>query len=195
MTTAQLDTRPKPPVDRPLTAEEFGELPDCEPCELIRGRVVPLTYSGLMRSLLATKTAFRLAGYAKDKGLGQVFVGQVGIVLERNPDTVRGPDVGFICTGRMPPQEELDEYLKVPPDLCVEVVSPGDRWPKITEKVDMFLAFGVTLVWVIDPQTRTAHVYRKGREVRVVQATGSLEGEDVLPGFMLPLAELFGELG
>ena len=58
----------------------------------------------------------------------------------------------------------------------------------------MFLGIGVTLVWVIDPQTQKAHVYRKGREVRVVDSSGSLDGEDVLPGFTLTLADVFAAL-
>jgi Uma2 family endonuclease len=136
--------------------------------------------------------AFRITRYAKERGLGKVFIGDAGVFMQRDPDTVRGPDVLFVRTSRLPPREALKSYFEIPPDLCVEVVSPTDRWSKITEKVDMFLAFGVILVWVIDPQTRTAHVYRKGREVRVVLSTESLDGEDVLPGFALPLAELFG---
>lgn len=132
--------------------------------------------------------------YAESRGLGRVFVGDAGVLVERDPDTVRGPDVGFVRTEHLPPQGEEDGYFETPPDLCVEIVSPTDRWSEITEKVDMFLAAGVTLVWVVDPQAHKAHVFRKGREVRVVGRNDSLDGEDVLPGFTLTLTDAFAAL-
>jgi Uma2 family endonuclease len=140
---------------------------------------------------LANEIAFHISRYARQKQIGRVFVGDAGVYVERDPDTIRGPDVGFVRTERLPPMAAQDEYFETAPDLCVEVVSPTDRWSEVEEKVDMFLAAGAGLVWVVDPQTRKAHVYRKGREVKVVDAKGSLEGEDVLPGFALPLAEVF----
>ncbi|MGD0093742.1 MAG: Uma2 family endonuclease [Planctomycetota bacterium] len=191
MTTAQLLERPRPRVQRLMTAEEFAELPDEGPCELVRGKVVPLSNPGGEHGLLEFEIGFQIGLHVKQKRLGKVSCGDAGIILERDPDTVRGPDVAFIRAGRLPSRGRVKGYFKVPPDLCVEVVSPTDRWSEITEKVEMFLAAGVILVWVLDPRTHTARVYRKGREVRVVHLDGSLNGEDVLPGFRLSLAELF----
>lgn len=194
MDTAQVEARSAPPTDRLVTAAEYAEHPEWGPCELIRGRIVTRPYALPIRGFLSAEISFAVGRFLESHRLGKLFVGQVGIVLERNPDTVRGPDVGFVRMEHLPPKGEEDGYFETPPDLCVEIVSPTDRWSEVEEKVDMFLAAGVTLVWVVDPKTRKAHVFRKGREVRVVDAKGSLDGEDVLPGFTLPLAEVFATI-
>ena len=164
--------------------------------ELIRGKVVPLSIPKLLHGLIVAIITARLLGYFVMKGkLGKVFCNDAGIIVERDPDTVRGPDVGFISAGRSPVKDAMQQYMEVAPELCVEVVSPSDRWSEITEKVDMFLDKGVAkLVWVVDPKTRKAHVYRKGRETLIVETSGALSGEDVLPGFSLPLKDVFSVL-
>lgn len=184
-------SRPQPPTDRLVTAEEFADHPEWGPCELIRGKVVPLTNPKPLHGVLMGEIAFLLQAYVRQKKTGRVFVGDAGVFIERSPDTVRGPDVGYISEARLAKQGSLQKYFDVAPELCVEIVSPTDRWSEITEKVDMFLSIGVTLVWVIDPKLRNAHVFRKGREVLIVESTASLDGEDVLPEFRLPLQELF----
>lgn len=194
MAIATMHPRPQPPVDRLVTAAEFAEHPEWGPCELIRGKVVTMTNPKPDHGFLAFAIGKLIDRYAEPRGLGRVFVGDSGIFIERDPDTIRGPDVGFVRQERLPSKRALKEYFTAPPDLCVEIVSPTDRWSEISEKVDMFLSIGVALVWVIDPQTRKAHAYRKGREVRVVDAKGSLDGEDVLPGFAPPLADVFSVL-
>lgn len=187
-------TRPQPPTDRLVTAEEFADHPEWGPCELIRGKVVSLSNPKPQHGVLSSEVAGLLRDYVRPRKLGLVFVGDAGLFIERDPDTVRGPDVGFISRERMAQQKSLQKYFEFAPELCVEVVSPTDRWTEIVEKVDMFLAMGVLLVWVIDPKLRNAHVYRKGRETLVVEAGGALDGEDVLPGFRLALGEMFAAL-
>ena len=80
------------------------------------------------------------------------------------------------------------------PDLCVEIVSPKDRWTQIAKKVEQYLAIGVKLIWVIDPKTRRAHVYRAEKTVSMYGAEDTLSGESVLPGFELSLKKLFAVL-
>ena len=96
-----------------------------------------------------------------------------------------------------PRQEQAEEAaaLEGPPDLAVEVVSPSETRPRVLEKVQWYLEAGCPLVWVIDPQRRTAAVYRPGAAVRQLGAADALDGEDVLPGFRLPLADLWCALG
>ncbi len=132
-----------------------------------------------------------LREFVRSHKLGLAFSGDAGVFIERGPDTVRGPDVGYISHEQLTKQGSLKKYFDVAPELCIEIVSPTDRWSEIIEKVDMFLSIGVTLVWVIDPGTRSAHVFRKGREILIVKDRASLDGEDVLPGFSLSLNELF----
>ncbi|MBE7462182.1 MAG: Uma2 family endonuclease [Planctomycetes bacterium] len=189
MSVAQRQPNRVPSADRLVTAEEFARHPEWGPCELIRGKVRPLTNPKPKHGLVSAEIAYRIGHFARTGKLGRVFTNDAGMLIERNPDTVRGPDIGFIRTERVP--ANLDEYLQVPYDLCVEVVSPSDAWSDVTEKVDMYLEAGVALVWVIDPQKGNAHVFRQGRETLLIASTGSLDGEDILPGFALSLADLW----
>ena len=131
-----------------------------------------------------------LRDFVKPRNLGTVVTGDSGIYLERGPDTVRGPDIYFISAERRPAKELRDGYLEVAPELCVEIVSPKDRWTKIFKKVEQFLKLGVKLVWVIDPTRNVAHVHRPNGSLTVVGMDAALDGEDVLPGFSCRLADV-----
>lgn len=82
-------------------------------------------------------------------------------------------------------------FPQLAPDLVVEVLSPSDSPRRVLDKVGEYLQSGVRLVWVIDPEKRQAAVHRTLTSVREIAADGALDGEDVLPGFRCPLAELF----
>jgi len=195
MQVAQKNSRPHPPTDHLVTAAELAENPEWGSCELVRGKVIPLAPPKPQHGVIAFEVALALGNFVRQRKLGTMLINDAGIFIERNPDTVRGPDVSFISAARAPTKEGLTKYMEVAPELCVEIISPTDRWAEITEKVDMYLAMGVVLVWVVDPEFRKAHVYRRGREPLVVVGAGALEGEDVLPGFSLPLADVFAVLG
>ena len=98
------------------------------------------------------------------------------------PTTIRG--VGMTA--------DRQGWLEVAPDLAVEVVSPNDSSSDVTDKVGAYLNAGVRLVWVVYPRKRQVHVHQPGGDVRIVFGDGALDGEQVLPGFRLPLAELWG---
>jgi len=181
------------PTDRLVTAEELADHPEWEYCELIRGKVVPLSPPKAQHGILIIEIGAILRDFVKPRKLGRILGADSGLLVERGPDTVHGPDVAFISAGRLK-NTELNKYVETPPELCIEVVSPTDRWTEITEKVDMFLGMGVVLVWVIDPKTRKAHVYRKGRETLVVDGDGIIDGEDVLFGFRLSMKDVFAAL-
>ena len=103
---------------------------------------------------------------------------------------VRLPDVAFVGKGRLPDERVTDDFSDVPPDLAVEVLSPSDRPRFVLGKVGEYLQAGVRLVWVVDPKRRRAAVYRSAADVREVLEDGVLDGEDVVPGFACPLAEI-----
>jgi Uma2 family endonuclease len=77
------------------------------------------------------------------------------------------------------------------PDLAIEVVSPNDEPGEVAAQVEFYLAHGVPLIWVADPTPRTVAVHRPGRETRVLDVGDTLEGEEVVPGFRLPVADVF----
>ena len=193
MTVSAPSKKPPYPIDRLVTGVELGEHPEWGSVELVRGKVTPVTPPKWPHGIVAMTIGTAIASFAKGKGLGKVAGCDSGIYVSRNPDTVRGPDVCFISAEKYR-RSKTDGYLEVPPDLCVEVLSPGDAWSEVAEKIEEYLAFGVVLVWVVDPQRRKVHVYRKDRPIRVVAAGGKLDGEDVLPGFEMPLDEVFADI-
>ena len=111
-----------------LTAEEFFLLPDPDDGsqqELVRGEVVTMPLPGGMHGVVCLKAARRIGNFVEDNDLGTATSNDTGFITERDPDTVRGPDVSFWSRDRLP--EIPDGYIAIPPDLVVEVVSPEDH--------------------------------------------------------------------
>ena len=119
----------------------------------------------------------------------QLFVGDTGFTLARNPDTVRGPDIAFVRKERLAGPIP-DGYLEFAPDLVVEVLSHNDRPGATLLKIGDWLDAGTRLIWVIDPARRLARIYRQDGTETLIAENDSLDGEDVLPGFRCPLASL-----
>ena len=176
-----------------MTAEEllYANVPN-KRTELVRGRFIVHEPPGGRHGYVAANLAFRLKQHSDLTGAGAVFVGDVGFTLHRDPDTVRGPDVAFVRTDRLPPGPIPNTYLELAPDLVVEVLSPGDRPGEVLAKVADWLDAGARLVWVIDPERRHARVYRADGTESLLDETGQLVGEDVLPDFTCTLASIFG---
>ncbi len=177
---------------RPMTAEELALVrDDGYQYELARGELRRLPYAGFRASNIAARIAVRIGAYSDAQGLGEVTGADGGYVLERGPDTVRAPDVAFVRAERVPKGEARRRFAALAPDLAVEVVSPSDRMDDVEEKVEQYLALGVPLVWVFDPEPRTVAVRRAGRAPLVLGDGDVLDGEDVLPGFRLPVSDVF----
>ncbi|MCC7052069.1 MAG: Uma2 family endonuclease [Gemmatimonadaceae bacterium] len=157
--------------------------------ELVRGRLVFREPAALWHGVIVARLSFELQSYLRANPIGTVAAGDPGFVLARAPDTVRAPDVAFIAAHRMPPPGNPG-FDELAPDLAIEVRSPGDRIGTLRTKVRQWLRAGTRLVWVIDPGRALAHAYRADGSEQVFAATEALEGEDVLPGFSLPLHHL-----
>ena len=109
------------------------------------------------------------------------------------PRTMRIPDVAFIGWNRFPDGKlPKDRVFHVAPDLAVEILSDGNTQQEMAMKLDEYFQAGTRLVWYIDPRTRSATIYTARNQATTIDATGQLEGRDVLPGFTLRLGELFG---
>lgn len=175
-----------------MTAEEFARLPDDGyRYELVKGVVHRMSPGSFEPSTISVRIAARLVIFADENGLGAVTGPDGGYVLERGPDTVRAPDVAFVRADRVPTPEQQQRFAELAPDLAVEVVSPSDSLRDLDQKVQQYLALGVSLVWVFHPKRRTATVHRLGWEPRVLGEGDVLDGEEILPGFRLPLADVF----
>ena len=119
-------------------------------------------------------------------GLGQVCAQDTGFKIASDPDTVRAPDVAVVGRDRAD-QIPRRGYAELAPDLLAEVLSPDDRPSDVLANVADWLAAGTKIVWVVDPERREVRVYRQDGSLSVLGNSGSLDGEDVLPGFTCPL--------
>jgi Uma2 family endonuclease len=174
-----------------MTAEELFELPDDGlRHELVEGELRTMTPAGFEHGRVAARILARVLDHADEHELGQVLAAETGFVLRRDPDTVRAPDVAFVAVDRLP-QGTVSGFGHVAPDLVVEVVSPSDRASEVSSKAEAWLDAGVRLVWVVDPQARLAAVHHPGGLVTVLREDGVLDGEEVLPGFRMPLSTVF----
>jgi len=175
-----------------ITAEEFAHLPDLGSCELVNGRIVHLSPAQPFHGLVEVRLSSRLFTYADSSGRGHVLGGEVGLWVRRDPDTVRGADLMFISHERWA-RRNPKGFLDVPPELVVEVLSPDDRYGGVMEKLEEYLALGVDLVWIVDPERRYVLAYRSLLEVERFEEGDVLADEEILSGFSLPVAELFRE--
>lgn len=176
-----------------LTADELERhhIPN-KRTELIRGRLVLREPAGYRHGVIAAEIAYSIRRFIDGKDLGVVVAAETGFTLARNPDTVRAPDAGFVSKARLPHPAPRG-FAAIAPDLAVEVLSPDDRVGETLAKVADWLSAGTQLVWVIDPDRRVARVYRADGTATLLAESDVLDGEPLLTGFLLPLAQLFRE--
>ena len=163
---------------------------DIGPCELIDGRIVPMSPTGGRHGLIELHLGAALSLFVQQHRLGWVMTGEVGIYTRRNPDRVWGADVVFLSRERWP-DGPPDRFLEGAPDLVVEVMSPSDRWQDVRQKLAEYFAIGVRWVWIVEPENRTVFVYRSTTDLQQFGTEDTLAGEGVLEGFTLAVAELF----
>ncbi len=159
--------------------------------ELVRGELRVMSLPGARHGRLALQIGWLLHNHALQTGAGVAF-SELGFLLERDPDTVRGPDAAFISKERFETVGETTKYWPGPPDLAVEVISPNDSFHEVQEKALEWIAAGAIAVLVVDPDERTATVYRAGRDSHIYAGDELLDLGDAVPGFTVPVAELFG---
>lgn len=175
-----------------LTAAEFAELPSTGPrTELVRGRIIELPPTNFLHGLICGQMAFQLMVVAKHHDSGRVITNDSGVVTERDPDTLRGPDVAYYRNAKIPPIEKRQGYPDQPPDLVVEVRSPSDRWSEMLRKATEYLAVGVLVVVVLDPETRSAHSFQADQPERVFGPDEMLTFPDLLPDFAVRVGSIF----
>ncbi len=178
-------------VTRGVTADELlAMLDDGKRYELVQGELRMMSPAGGRHGRIALKLARRIGDYVEQHDLGEAFAAETGFLLEQDPDTVRAPDVAFVSRARLGNLADHPGYLPVAPDLVGEVVSPNDSSSEVEEKALDWLAAGVSVVLVVDPQTKTIRDYRSPKEIRVY-AEDFIDLGQTMPGFRLDVAELF----
>jgi len=178
-------------LQTPITGEEFFHMSDTHWCELVQGRIVQMSPAGGRHGELALAIGSLLRTCVKSQRIGKVYAAETGIYIQRNPDTVRAPDAMFVSNERLARITDPAKFLDVAPDLAVEVLSLTDTWTEIETKIAEYLAIGVRLVWLIDPDPQTITIYRPSGERTRLSRSDALSGEDVLPDFSVPIAEIF----
>ena len=180
---------------KPITAQEFFEfvhLPENRDrfFELERGEIIEMPPPTKYHGFVCGNTVRILSAYATRRKKGYPCCNDSGIIVETDPDTVRGPDVSFYEDDQN--ADTMDrKYTTEPPKVVVDILSPGASPNKVAKRVAQFLARGVGLVWIIDPEVRTIAVYQAGKLPKVLDETEELTGEDVLPDFRCQVAEFF----
>ena len=170
-----------------ITGDELARMPDHELCELIDGRIVPMSPTNPDHGRIEANIAW-LAAIARTQNLGIVMTGEVGIFTRWNPDRVRGADVVFISHAQYDRRTKTRGFLDVAPELVVEILSPENRHIDMGQKVQEYLAIGVRLVLVVDPDSRVITAHRAdGTALRYVEGD-AVPCDDVLPGFNLAVA-------
>ncbi len=163
--------------------------------ELVRGQLVVREPAGGAHAGVLFELSVAIGLYLRTPQAvaGRVLVGDPGVWIARDPDTVRAPDLAFVSRERLSDGVLPERFLTVVPDLVVEIRSPTDRTGALLQKVGQWLEAGVTTVWVIDPARRNAQCYEGDGIVVLVGEQDTLDGGTVLPGLRIPLASLWSD--
>lgn len=171
-----------------LVRDEF----DHDHYEIVDGQRVELPPMSVDSQILASRLVRHLGNFGVAQDIGEACT-EVLFKLPLKKDRNRKPDVAFVSYAKWPKYKPMPgtNAWDVLPDLCVEVVSPNDTGDEIETKVDEYLRAGVPLVWVFYPRQERLYVYESASQVRRLTPADTLDGGSVIPGFALPLAELF----
>ena len=175
-----------------MTAEELMELPDDDlRHELINGELITMPLPKLPHGRIEARLNAPLTQFVLDHDLGEVFANS-GFQLTRNPDTVVGPDISFVSKERLEQARDVEGYWQGPPDLAIEIYSPGYRPGKISERISRLFSCGTKQVWVVDLKRSTITVYRSESDLTTFSGSDYLESPDLFPGFRISLEKIFG---
>ena len=159
--------------------------------ELIRGVLCETVSVGEEHGHIAGIFITYLNLHIRAQRLGRTGGTDVGVMVGRNPDTVREPDVYYVSAERLPLDLRVQGYLEVIPELVVEIISPNDTQQSVNDKPVMWLSHGVLMVVEVYPSERAVMVHRPCTPAATLTGGDVLDGGDVLPGFTLPLSEIF----
>lgn len=179
------------PAPKLLTAEDYLKLPDTgDRSELRRGVVVVMNPPGFRHGEVCGNIHFHLASFVREHQLGRVLTNDSGVITERNPDTVRGPDISFYSYNLVPKGQSPFGYAGVSPEIVFEVVSPYNTRKDIAIKTGEYLQVGINVVCVVDAQHGTVELHYPNQPSATLRGDNPLTFSE-LPGFSLPVRKLF----
>jgi Uma2 family endonuclease len=175
-----------------MTAAEF-QVAEGLPafCELVKGKVVEMNRPSKSHGEICSEINYLLKTHCKQHACGTVFGNDSGILVGKNPDTVRGADVAYCSYDRIPKGKMPDDYSGPAPEVVIEVLSKTDRWSNMLVKIGEYLGIDVLVVCIIDPEQRTARLFRgNGTDVTLTEDE-VLEIPEIQPTFQVKVSELF----
>jgi Uma2 family endonuclease len=184
MATGIQDLDVLPPADLDPDAAKFYEMVD--------GQLVENPPMGARQSILASLLQDLMGPVARSSRLGRV-VSETLFLLDRSRVLKRRPDVAFVSAERWSLKRQVPdvETWDVIPDLTVEVISESNSANAVARKIEEYFLAGVRKVWVIYPSTNKIYDYNSPTQVRILQLGDELDGEEIIPGFHIPLSALF----
>ncbi len=177
-----------------LTAREFEQMAFERPTELVQGEIKELEMPGRPHGVVCAAITILLGIWNRSAAWGKIFTNDSFVQTTRGPDSVRGPDVAFMRTDRLPDGRVTPESVEIPPDLVIEVLSPSDRWSEVYDKIEEYLSAGVCEVWIIDFEKRVLSIHQASLPPVRLRESDTLERPQLLPGFSCRIAELFTDL-
>lgn len=175
-----------------LTAEEYFRSRDAgRPTELVRGKIVMMNAPGARHGHVCNLIGEQLGRFVRDRDCGYVLSNDAGVLVTRDPDTVRGADLAYYSYDRISKGALPTGYPESAPELVFEVLPPSDRWSDVCQKSADYLGAGVACVCVVDPERRQATCFYSDEPQRALAESESLTFPSILPGFTLRLATLF----
>ena len=178
-------------ADKTYTPADLLVMPESAGIELVDGNLVEKPMS-VLSSYVETEITLRLASHCRATRIGTTLNASNGIqCFPDQPNKVRKPDASFVKRERFSLEHLREGFLSINPDLTVEVVSTHDEASEVNEKVEEYLAVGVSLVWIIDPLNEIVFVHRADGSVTKLRKNDILSGENIVPGFECKVAELF----
>lgn len=173
-----------------ITAEEFERMsfPD-ERVELSEGELIRMPPGGIEHSDIGVFFISMLASFVDQRKLGAIFGPDAGFQLDNY--IVRAPDVSFVSQAKLAAIGKPRGFWPGAPDLAIEVLSPGDSVTELMKKVQEYFRAGTRAVWVVLPDVRQVYRYYSPKDVRVLAVGDTLDGGDVIPGFSLPISQIF----
>ncbi|MGI9091182.1 MAG: Uma2 family endonuclease [Gemmatimonadaceae bacterium] len=184
--------------EKQWTADEFFNSPYARGFELIEGKIVPKEGSGAFETNMPTgakhgavtdELESRISYFVRENKLGRVFAAETGFILAEG--TVRGIDISFVGNEKIAEFGIPDKFFPVAPDLAIEVISPGNTFGEIQDKIEEYISAGTKLIWIVYPKQKMVQIYRRDNLINILREDDTLDGEDVLPNFKLKLSEIF----
>jgi Uma2 family endonuclease len=173
------------------TEKKLMQLPDDGHAYELIGGDLQISQAGFEHGEIMTRVIVPLGAYVQAQKPGVIVRASTGFRMKTG--NTRSPDVSFVVKERLHGKRPAKKFFRGAPDLAVEIVSPYDLWIKATQKIAELFANGTRLAWVINPADQTVLVYHSVQPDRILKAGDLLDGEQVVPGFTFPVAELFAE--